>query len=134
MSRPRTLVIGLDGATFDVIAPLAGGGRLPALARLIAEGAHGPLRAWPNMNSAAAWSSIITGYNPGQHNVYHFGWAATPQRGQTFRPTTALDRTRDPFWRLLGAAGLHVGAINVPISYPADPRTVLCDDCLAPEG
>lgn len=121
MSSSRTLIIGLDGATFDVIRPLAGQGHLPTLSRLMTEGTHGPLRAWPNMNSAAAWSSIVTGYNPGQHGIYHFGWAATPQRGQTFRPTTALDRRRDPFWRLLGAAGRRVGIINVPISYPADP-------------
>lgn len=121
MSAPRTLIIGLDGATFDVIRPLASRGYLPTLARLMTEGAHGSLRAWPNMNSAAAWSSIVTGYNPGQHGIYHFGWAATPQRGQTFRPTTALDRRRDPFWRLLSAAGQCVGVINVPITYPADP-------------
>jgi len=121
MSAPRTLIIGLDGATFDVIRPLASKGYLPTLARLMAEGVHGPLRAWPNMNSAAAWSSIVTGHNPGQHGIYHFGWAATPQRGQKFRPTTALDRRRDPFWRLLSAAGRRVGVINVPITYPADP-------------
>jgi predicted AlkP superfamily phosphohydrolase/phosphomutase len=27
---------------------------------------------------------------------------------------------KDPFWRLLSAAGKHVGVINVPITYPSD--------------
>jgi predicted AlkP superfamily phosphohydrolase/phosphomutase len=71
------------------------------------------------MNSASAWSSIVTGYNPGRHGVYDFG-EAPPQRGTQWRPVTAADRKRDPFWRILSAAGQRVGIINVPISYPAE--------------
>lgn len=119
MSRPRTLIIGLDGATFDLITPWAQAGYLPHLSKLMEDGTYGPLPAWPNMNSAAAWSSIITGCNPGQHGVYDFGSAA-PQRGLKWHPTTAADRRKDPFWRLLSTAGQTVGVINVPISYPAD--------------
>ncbi len=119
MNLPRTLIIGMDGATFDLIDPLVRAGHLPALARLMSEGVRGPLQAWPSMNSAAAWSSMITGYNPGQHGVYDFG-NAPPQRGYQWRPTTAADRRKDPFWRLLSTAGQRVGVINVPISYPAD--------------
>lgn len=33
---------------------------------------------------------------------------------------TGIDRKKDPFWRLLSAAGKPVGVINVPITYPAD--------------
>jgi predicted AlkP superfamily phosphohydrolase/phosphomutase len=83
------------------------------------QGATGPLRAWPNLNSAAAWSSMVTGYNPGRHGVYNFG-DAIPQRGHQWRPVTAADRAQDPFWRLLSRAGQRVGVINVPVSYPAD--------------
>jgi predicted AlkP superfamily phosphohydrolase/phosphomutase len=120
LKTPRTLLIGLDGATFDLIEPLAKTGYLPVLARLMDEGVHFPLQAWPNMNSAAAWSSMVTGYNSGHHGIYHFG-DASPQRGRIWRPTTAADRRKDPFWRLLSAAGQRVGVINVRISYPADP-------------
>ena len=120
MNRSRTLVIGLDGATFDLIEPWGKAGYLPTLSRLMAEGVHGPLRAWPSLNSAAAWTSMVTGYNPGEHSIYHFG-DAPPQRGHKWRPTTGTDRRKDPFWRLLSTAGQHVGIINVPVSYPADP-------------
>jgi predicted AlkP superfamily phosphohydrolase/phosphomutase len=118
MNKPRTLVIGLDGATFDLIDPLVRAGHLPTLAKLMGEGVHGPLRAWPNMNSAAAWSSIVTGYNPGQHGIHYFGYP--PQRYTTWGPTTGADRKKATFWQLLGAAGQRVGIVNVPISYPAD--------------
>lgn len=119
MSKPRTLIVGLDGATFDLIEPLVQAEYLPTLARLMAHGIHGPLRAWPNMNSEAGWSSLVTGYNPGQHGIYHL--ATRTQRDHTWRPATAADRKSDPFWRLLSAAGQRVGIINVPLSYPADP-------------
>jgi predicted AlkP superfamily phosphohydrolase/phosphomutase len=72
------------------------------------------------MSSAAAWSSIVTGYNPGQHGVFNFV-DALPQVGAKWHPSTAADRKKDPFWRLLSAAGKYVGVINVPITYPADP-------------
>ena len=58
MTKPRTLIIGLDGATFDLIRPWAQAGHLPTLSRLMAEGCHGPLQAWPNLNSAVAWTSM----------------------------------------------------------------------------
>jgi predicted AlkP superfamily phosphohydrolase/phosphomutase len=43
----KLLVIGLDAATFDVIEPAAAEGKLPNLARLIKNGASGPLRSTP---------------------------------------------------------------------------------------
>jgi predicted AlkP superfamily phosphohydrolase/phosphomutase len=119
LNTPRTVIIGVDGATFGLIEPLVQAGHLPALGSLMARGVFGPLQAWPNMNSAVAWSSMVTGYNPGQHGIFHFG-EAPPQRGTKWRPITAGDRNRDPFWRLLSSAGQRVGVINVPMSYPAD--------------
>lgn len=119
MTSQRTIIIGLDGATFDLIDPLAQAGELPTMKRIMTEGVRGILETWPNTNSAAAWSSMITGYNSGQHGVYHFGEAIS-RPGVPWRPVTAIDRKKDPFWRLLSAAGKAVGVINVPISYPAD--------------
>jgi predicted AlkP superfamily phosphohydrolase/phosphomutase len=123
MNPPRTLVIGLDGATFDLLDPLIHAGCLPTLRRIMAQGARSPLLSWPAMNSAASWSSIVTGVNPGIHGIYNFGleWAALPRPGHRWRPITAADRKKEPFWRTLSAAGLQVGAVNVPISFPADP-------------
>jgi predicted AlkP superfamily phosphohydrolase/phosphomutase len=120
MNLSRTLIIGLDGATFDLIDPLVRAGYLPTLGRLMAEGVHGPLSAWPNWNSASAWTSMVTGYNPGQHGIHDFGNVSS-RGGTAWHPITAANRSKDPFWCLLSAAGRRVGIINVPISYPADP-------------
>ena len=119
MRTSRTLIIGIDGATFDLLDPWLEAGDLPHICALIEGGVRGRLQAWPNTNSPAAWTSMVTGCNPGKHGVFGFG--DDPRRiGDSWRPTTASDRHRDPFWCLLSNAGQRVGVINVPISYPVD--------------
>ena len=41
----KLLVIGLDGATWDVIKPMVARGKLPNLARLMKIGSHGDLQS-----------------------------------------------------------------------------------------
>ncbi len=118
----RLLVIGLDGATWDVISPMMAQGELPHLAGLMAEGASGPLTSTIPPVTAPAWSSFMTGLNPGKHGI--FQW-------RTYDPTTytCLNErlaTSEPlvgrsFWDLLGQAGHRVGVITVPMTYPAWP-------------
>ena len=119
MDTPRTLIICLEGAAFDLVEPWAQAGYLPALATLMAEGVHGPLRAWTEPDCAAAWASMVTGYSAGLHGVYDVDGGI--QGGDTRRPATAAGLRRDPFWRLLCAAGKRVGVVNAPFTYPVEP-------------
>ncbi|MER3457989.1 MAG: phosphodiesterase, partial [Chloroflexota bacterium] len=73
MSAQRVMVIGLDGATFDLMRPWLAEGKQPTIARLIREGAAGEMISVPNMNSGAAWATFATGLNPGKHGVYWLG-------------------------------------------------------------
>ncbi len=113
----RVLIIGLDGGTLDLIGPWAAAGRLPNLARLMREGAHGRLRSVPNRNSAAAWSSIVTGTNPGKHGIFWF----IEYQGYEYTYINASYRDAKAIWRLLSDAGRPVVVMNVPMSYPAEP-------------
>jgi predicted AlkP superfamily phosphohydrolase/phosphomutase len=69
---PRVLIIGLDGATWRVLAPLADSGRMPRLRDLMASGAWGPLRSTIPALTMPSWSSFVTGKNPGGHGVFAF--------------------------------------------------------------
>ena len=69
--RP-VLVLGLDGATFDVAAPLVRAGRLPNLARLMQEGAHAPLASTVPPMTFPSWTAFLTGLGPGRHGVFDF--------------------------------------------------------------
>ena len=68
----KVLVIGLDGATFDLMLPWIEAGELPTLGRMLSEGSSGPLRSTYPPVTAAAWSTFMTRKNPGKHGIYGF--------------------------------------------------------------
>src|SRR5439155_841145 len=133
MSR-RVLVIGLDGATFRTLGPWAARGEMPELARLMAAGCHGELRSTFPPLTPPAWSSFMTGKNPGKHGVFSFRrLAATAYRSGDL--ITANQLRARTLWDIAGEAGLRVGAINVPPSYPVRPVNGFMVACLmAPAG
>jgi predicted AlkP superfamily phosphohydrolase/phosphomutase len=113
------LIIGLDGATFDIIEPMVAAGRLPNLGKLMLEGSWSRLRSTIPVHSAPAWSSFATGMTPGAHGIFAFlAWDAPQQR---FRPLNSTHNRRLALWELLGTAGRRVGVVNVPVTYPASP-------------
>jgi len=77
----RVLVVGIDGATLRVVAPLLAAGRLPNLAALAREGVHGPLRSMPPLESPRIWNTIATGKVPEKHGIT--GFTHTDAQGRT---------------------------------------------------
>ena len=68
----KLLIIGFDGATFDLIRPWAQSGHLPNLGQLMAEGVHGDLASTLPPVTSPAWPTFMTGCNPGKHGVFDF--------------------------------------------------------------
>ena len=115
----RVLVIGFDGATWDLAEKWANAGHLPALASLMQRGSYGPLRSVMPVLSPAAWTSFATGVYPGRHGIFDFA-----QRGKDsydLRLVTARDIHATAFWTLASQSGKRVGVVNVPLTYPATP-------------
>lgn len=108
----RAFVLGLDGVPWDLIETRASEGALPNFARLLAEGAAGPLRSTVPSTTPLAWPSIATGAWPDAHGIYGFR-RVTDAYGQ--RANTSEDVARPALWDLLAPA--VVG--NVPMTYPA---------------
>ena len=69
---PRVLVLGWDGATWDVLDRLLDAGRMPHLARLLDGGARAVLRSTDPPVTPAAWTSLATGMDPGRTGVLGF--------------------------------------------------------------
>jgi predicted AlkP superfamily phosphohydrolase/phosphomutase len=115
----KVFVFGMDGATFDLILPWAEQGLLPNFSKLLADGSWGPLESVPSMRSPAAWTTFLTGKNPGKHGLYEF-YEPIPGTYDV-RFVNGGMRQAASVWSLLSAQGKRVGVINVPMSYPAEP-------------
>lgn len=115
----RLLVVGFDGATFDVILPLVAKGRLPTLAHLMQNGAHGTLRSTVPPITPTAWTTVFTGKNPGKHGIFDFQEIDS----ETYERRPVLtDRHREKtVWDLLGEVGLRSIITDVPYTYPPRP-------------
>jgi predicted AlkP superfamily phosphohydrolase/phosphomutase len=114
----KTLVLGLDGADYELVVDLLAQGKLPTIGRLAREGAFGPLRSTVPAVTPTAWSSFLTGLNPGGHGIFNF--STNPNRSPQ-RVESAASRGGIPFWRTLGAAGVRSAFVAIPFTYPPEP-------------
>jgi predicted AlkP superfamily phosphohydrolase/phosphomutase len=112
MSESSTFVLGLDGVPWRFVERWAGSGDLPNLARLVEEGATGPLRSTVPANTPVAWPSIATGAAPDGHGVYEFMRLDSTYGHRAYNST---DVRVPPLWELLSPASVA----NVPLTYPA---------------
>jgi len=118
MEKQKVFVIGWDSATWDLARPWIAQGKLPNLAKLIGEGVSGPLESVIPPLTPPAWTSFMTGKNPGKHGIFHF---FEPKPGSyAMRYTNAGSRRSKTVWQLLSDAGRSVGTINVPFTYPPE--------------
>lgn len=131
MSKPRVMVIGLDGATWDVLDPLMRDGRMPNLKQLLSHSARGVIKSSIPPVTAAAWTCFSTGKNPGKHGLVDFVYF--PDHG--YRVTIANSTTRHAatLWNLLSDRDLKVGVVSVPMTYPPEKvNGVMVTDMMTP--
>jgi len=118
MNTPKLLIVGLDSATLDLINPWIQQGLLPNLARLVQGGVSGALQSAIPPLTPPAWTSFMTGKNPGKHGVFYF---LEPQPGSyAMRYVNAGSRRARTFFRALSDAGVTVGAMNIPFTFPPE--------------
>jgi predicted AlkP superfamily phosphohydrolase/phosphomutase len=110
----KVLVIGLDGATFDILNPLLAQGGLPNIDLLIKRGCRSNLHSTIQPFSAQAWSSFMTGMNPGKHGILDF--TEHCKEDYSIKFINASYRRGKTLWRLLSDYGRDVGVVNVPFT------------------
>ncbi|WP_162224231.1 alkaline phosphatase family protein [Halorussus salinus] len=112
----KTLVIGLDAATWDILDPLLEDGRLPNFERLLDRGARGTLISTMPPMTPLAWTSIATGVSPGEHGIYGF----REQNPDTYEvsPVEYGSVSRPAVWDVIDAHDGSVGIMNYPIVSP----------------
>ena len=115
----KLLVIGLDGATLDLLGPWIAAGELPHLQRLMERGAWGKLRTTLPPISSSSWSSFLTGMNPGKHGLVDFVYPGADSYKVAM--INSSSRRTQALWNWLNDAGYKVGLLGIPTTYPPEP-------------
>ncbi|MGC1122572.1 MAG: alkaline phosphatase family protein [Candidatus Methanofastidiosia archaeon] len=115
----HTLVIGLDGATWDVLTPLIQKGELPTFKNLMDTGVHGPLTSTIPPVTGPSWVSVATGRNPGKTGIIDF--INRKDSSARLFPVNVSDFKGVSFWDYISSKGYKVGIVNFPMLWPPYP-------------
>lgn len=115
--KKKVFILGIDGATFDVIKPMIKKGELPNFRKLIDCGTHGTLWSTIPTVSAPAWTSFATGKNCGKHSIIGFT-KRDKNNGYKIKYLTGNDNKSLTLWEVLSGKEKSVVVINVPMTYP----------------
>ncbi len=114
----KVLIIGLDGADPDFIEKNKS--RLRNISGIIDKGISGKLRSVIPPLTGPAWTSFMTGVNPGKHGVHHF-ISTDINSGEEKILNSEMIKDSKKLWDILGENQKKVTVINVPVTYPPYP-------------
>ncbi len=144
MKKPKVVIVGWDGATFDVAGPLLEQGKMPNLKYVMEHGSYGRLKSTIPPITPAAWVSFMLGMGQGAHGIFGFTkpdlrvpnqdfsienakrvckgktfWEFMEQRDGTRSALLFLPMTY-PVWKTNGimVAGNPIGSMNRNFAYP----------------
>jgi len=112
----KIFMLGLDGMTLKVLVPYIEAGLLPNFKKVLASGCHGILNSTVPSITGPAWTSMVTGKNPGKHGIFEF-------RTRTDYKTNIVTRntsSSEPVWNIFNRNNRNSAVINVPFTYPPD--------------
>lgn len=112
----KTLVLGLDGANWELLDPWLEAGELPNLKRLKEKGAWSDQESQLPPVTFPNWKCYSTGRTPAQLGVYWF--LRLDKDRHTIETIDSTDFRGKEIWDYLGEAGYTIGIINMPTTYP----------------
>jgi hypothetical protein len=138
----RVVVLGLDGMEPTITEKYMAESRLPNLSKLAEKGSYCRLGTTLPAMTPVAWSTFMTGCNPGKHNVFdfltvdrrnylpmlssvHIGDPKKTVRLGKYRipiskPDIRLLRKGRPLWSILGEHGVFSTIVRMPITFPPE--------------
>ncbi|VVB84515.1 Type I phosphodiesterase / nucleotide pyrophosphatase [uncultured archaeon] len=112
----KVIVIGLDGATPELLFKWAKEGKLPNISKIMSGGSWGNLKSTYPPQSSAAWTTFFTGTNPGKHGIYHFLRRVPDSYDYAFN--NSKDNSATPIWKIVNNNNKKVGIMQIPLIYP----------------
>jgi len=115
-SGNRVVFIGLDGATWTVLEPMARRDVIPNIARLMSRGSWGRMLTAMPPSTSPGWPSLLTGKNPGKTGVFWFKDVTKPGYNPGFAFADSIRSRLFPEYASL--AGKRVCVLGFPVTYP----------------
>jgi len=126
----KVVVLGLDGFPYTLMKKLTKQGVMPSMAGLVEHGSLVQMDSIYPTVSSVAWSSFVTGKNPGRFGV--FGFTEVSKNFKLQLPTSRNIRAKT-IWEIASAAGKSVIGLGVPLTHPPRPvNGILVSGFLAP--
>lgn len=138
----RLTVVALDAGSLELITNAATEGRLPNFGRILDRGAVAHLATLHPTSAEAVWAAIATGKLPQKNGVRSAAVYRLANRPDfalqllpdfcfanglirfgilTEEPRSSASLKSRTLWGILSAAGIEVGVVNFPLTYPAPP-------------
>jgi predicted AlkP superfamily phosphohydrolase/phosphomutase len=117
----KTFLIGLDGATFDVLQPLFEQGSMPFLEEFVRSGVRANLLSVIPCISPAAWTSLVTGRTPGNHGIFDFVRITREAAYMQYGMAVSTDIQCETLWSIVSRQGRQVATLNFPVAFPPIP-------------
>ncbi|WP_300462931.1 alkaline phosphatase family protein [Desulfobacula sp.] len=114
--KNRSILIGLDGATFHLLDPLMQDGTMPFLKEFVESGVRGNLLSVIPPLTPPAWTSLMTGVNPGNHGIFDF--FQKEKGGLHIRFTTHHDVRSETIWSIADRQNAKITTLNFPLMMP----------------
>lgn len=124
---PKLVVLSIDGVPYGLIQRMVEQGDIPNLASLISRFGLRKMRSVQPTVSCVAWSTYMTGSNPGKHGIY--GFIDRKQGTYEVMFPNASARTAEDVWSILSRANKRVFGMNVPTTYPPGPVNGIMIGC-----
>lgn len=111
----KILIIGLDGATWDILDQVMEDGYMPYLRKMRDNGSFGILKSTIPPISPSAWGTIQTGKEALNNHIYEFYTFNKNSKKIKLINSEYLNNT---IWEILSKVGKTVGVVNIPVTYP----------------
>ncbi len=115
----RVVLIGLDGANWEVLDLLMEDDRVPLLESLVAAGSSAVLWSEEPTSTPAIWTTIFTGRGREAHGIE--GFTARDAGSGRAVPVRSSMRRVPALWDYLAAFDRRVGVAGAHVTWPAEP-------------
>ncbi len=118
----KNIIIGLDGATWEIMDYFMDEDIMPNLKMIKYRGSYGDFRSTLVPVTPPAWTSLMTGCNAAQNGIFHF--LKYNDKNNTYASSIAngSDIQVPTMWEIFSKYGRKVVSVNVPMTFP--PRKI----------